>query len=129
MRHRVAGYKLGRNTAQRNSLRRNLITDLFRHDRIQTTEAKAKSMRGAAEHLITVAKRSMAEGGNPVHARRLAARVITDPGVTKRLFDEVAPRFTERPGGYIRLRKLGPRQGDGAEMVVMELVERPEAKK
>ncbi len=129
MRHRVAGYKLGRNTAQRNSLRRNLITDLFRHDRIQTTEAKAKATRGAAEHLITVAKRSMAEGGNPVHARRLAARVITDPDVTRRLFDEVAPLFVERPGGYIRLRKLGPRLGDGAEMVVMELVEKPEAKK
>ena len=102
MRHRVAGYKLGRNTSQRSSLRRNLITELFRYDRIQTTEAKAKSMRGEAEHLITVAKRGLADGGNPVHARRLAARVITDPEVTKRLFDEVAPRFTERPGGYMR---------------------------
>ncbi len=130
MRHRVAGYKLGRNTAQRNSLRRNLITELFRYDRIETTEAKAKATRGAAEHLITIAKHSMADGGNPVHAHRLAARVITDPDVTRRLFDEVAPRFAERPGGYIRLRKLGPRLGDGAEMVVMELVERPaEAKK
>jgi large subunit ribosomal protein L17 len=128
MRHRVAGYKLGRNTSQRNSLRRNLITDLFRHDRIRTTEAKAKATRSAAEHLISVAKRSMAEGGNPVHARRQAARVITDPEVTKRLFDEVAPRFTERPGGYIRIRKLGARSGDGAEMVMMELVERPESK-
>jgi large subunit ribosomal protein L17 len=110
-------------------LRRNLITELFRYDRIQTTEAKAKATRGAAEHLITIAKHSMAEGGNPVHAHRLAARVITDPDVTKRLFDEVAPRFAERPGGYIRLRRLGPRLGDGAEMVVMELVDRPEAKK
>ncbi len=129
MRHRVAGYKLGRNTSQRNSLRRNLITDLFRYDRIRTTEAKAKSMRGAAEHLITVAKRSMADGGNPVHARRQAARVITDPDVTRRLFDEVAPRFVDRPGGYVRMRKLGFRLGDGAEMVLLELVERPAEKK
>ena len=127
MRHRVAGYKLGRNSSQRSALRRNLITDLFRYDRIRTTEAKAKATRGAAERLITVAKRSMGEGGNPVHARRMAARVITDPDITKRLFDEVAPRFTERPGGYLRIRKLGFRQGDGAEMVMLELVERPEA--
>jgi large subunit ribosomal protein L17 len=123
MRHRVAGYKLGRNTSQRLSLRRNLVTDLFRYDRIHTTEAKAKSMRDTAEHLITVAKRGLAAGGNNVHAHRLAARVITDPDVTKRLFNEVAPRFVERPGGYTRLRKLGPRHGDGAEMVMLELVD------
>jgi large subunit ribosomal protein L17 len=129
MRHRVAGYKLGRNTSQRLALRRNLITDLFRYDRIQTTEAKAKSMRDEAEHLITVAKHGLAAGGNSVHAHRLAAQVITDPVVTKRLFDEVAPLFAERPGGYTRLRKLGPRLGDGAEMVVLELVERPAGKK
>ncbi len=125
MRHRVAGYKLGRNTSQRLALRRTLITDLFRYDRIQTTEAKAKSMRDEAEHLITVAKRSLGGGANSVAAHRLAARTILDPEVTKRLFNEVAPRFTERPGGYTRLRKLGPRQGDGAEMVVLELVEQP----
>jgi large subunit ribosomal protein L17 len=128
MRHQVAGYKLGRNASQRSALWRNLITDLFRYDRIVTTEAKAKSMRGAAEHLITSAKVSMAEGGNAVHARRLAARVITDPEVTKRLFNEIAPLFTERPGGYLRIRKLGFRHGDGAEMVALELVEKPAAK-
>ena len=128
MRHRVAGYKLGRNTSQRLALRRNLVTELFRYERIQTTEAKAKSMRDEAEHLITVAKRGLVAGGaGNVHAHRLAARVITDPAVTKRLFDEVAPRFAERPGGYTRLRKLGPRHGDGAEMVVIELVERAAA--
>lgn len=128
MRHRVAGYKLGRNTSERLALRRNLITELFRHERIQTTEAKAKSMRGAAEHLITVAKHGLVAGGaSNVHAHRLAARVIYDPAVTKRLFDELAPRFAERPGGYTRLRKLGPRHGDGAEMVVLELVERAAA--
>jgi large subunit ribosomal protein L17 len=124
MRHGVAGYKLGRNTGQRNALRRNLVTDLFRHDRIRTTEAKARSTRSMAEKLISVAKRGMADGGNPVHARRMAARVITDPEVTKRLFNEIAPRFTDRPGGYVRIQKLGFRQGDGAEMVVMELVEK-----
>ena len=124
MRHSVAGYKLGRNSAQRNSLRRNLVTDLFRHERIQTTEAKAKSTRAMAEKLITAARHGLADGGNAVHARRQAARVITDPAITKRLFDEIAPRFTERPGGYIRIRHLGVRQGDGAEMVMMELVER-----
>ncbi len=130
MRHRVAGYKLGRNTSQRLALRRNLITELFRYERLQTTEAKARSMRDEAEHLITVAKRGLAAGGaGSVHAHRLAARVITDPMVTKRLFDEVAPRFAERPGGYTRLRKLGPRHGDGAEMVVIELVERAPEKK
>ncbi len=128
MRHRVAGYKLGRNSSQRLALRRSLITELFRHDRIRTTEAKARSMRAAAEQLITTAKRGMAEGGNPVHARRLAARIITDRAVAQRLFDEVAPRFTERPGGYTRIRKLGFRQGDGAEIVMLELVERPAEK-
>jgi len=103
---------------------RGLITELFRRDRIITTEAKARSMRGQAEHLITIAKRGLAAGGNPVHARRLAARVITDPQVTKRLFDEIAPRFVNRPGGYTRMIRVGPRFGDGAEMVVLELVEK-----
>lgn len=126
MKHRVAGRKLGRNTSQRKALWRGLITDLLRHDRISTTDAKARSVRGDAEHLISVAKRSMAAGGNPVHARRLAARVITDPQVTKRLFDEVAPRFSGRVGGYTRIVKVGQRVGDGAEMVILELVERAE---
>jgi large subunit ribosomal protein L17 len=124
MKHRVAGRKLGRDSAQRSALLRGLVTELFRHDRISTTEAKARFMRGDAEHLITIAKRGIAEGGNNVHAHRLAAKVITDPDVTKRLFNEIAPRFTERPGGYTRMIKIGPRVGDGAEMVVLELVEK-----
>jgi large subunit ribosomal protein L17 len=124
MKHRVAGRKLGRNSSQRKALWRGLITELFRYDRISTTEAKARSMRGDAEHLITVAKRGLATGGDAVHARRLAARVITDPEVTKRLFAEVAPRFVDRPGGYTRVVKVGPRLGDGAEMAVLELVEK-----
>lgn len=124
MRHGVAGRKLGRNASQRDALWRGLITELFRHDRISTTEAKARSMRGDAEHLITVAKRGLAQDGNNVHAHRLAARIITDPDVTKRLFNDIAPRFVERPGGYTRMVKVGPRLGDGAEMVVLELVEK-----
>jgi large subunit ribosomal protein L17 len=124
MRHRVAGSKLGRNTSQRNALARGLITELFRHDRITTTEAKARFMRGKAERLITMAKRGIAEGGNDVHARRLASRIIIDPEVTRRLFDELAPRFAERAGGYTRLVKVGPRLGDGAPMAVLELVDR-----
>ena len=128
MRHRVAGRKLGRNSSQRKALWRGLITELFRYDRISTTDAKARSMRGDAEHLISVAKRGLASGGNPVHARRMAARVITDPEVTRRLFDEVAPRFVDRPGGYTRLIKIGPRFGDGADMVVLELVEKAKEK-
>jgi large subunit ribosomal protein L17 len=127
MRHGVAGRKLGRNAAQRSALWRGLITELFRHERISTTEAKARSMRGDAEHLITVAKHGLAAGGNNVHAHRLADAIITDPEVTKRLFNEIAPRFAERPGGYTRLVKVGPRLGDGAEMVILELVERGEA--
>jgi large subunit ribosomal protein L17 len=124
MKHGVAGRKLGRDSGQRSALLRGLVTELFRHDRISTTEAKARFMRGEAEHLITVAKKGIAEGGNNVHAHRLAAKVITDPAVTKRLFNDIAPRFTERPGGYTRMIKIGPRVGDGAEMVVIELVEK-----
>lgn len=129
MRHRVAGYKLGRNSSQRRALWRSLITELFRYDRIRTTEAKARSMRGNAEHLISVAKHGLADGGNLVHAHRQAARLILDPEVTRRLFTDVAPRFTDRPGGYTRLVKLGPRLGDGAQMVILELVEKSTEKK
>ncbi|OQA46307.1 MAG: 50S ribosomal protein L17 [Chloroflexi bacterium ADurb.Bin325] len=124
MKHRVAGRKLGRNTSQRSALRRGLITELFRHERISTTEAKARFMRGDAEHLITIAKNGLAEGGNSVHAHRLAAKVLTDPEVTKRLFNEIAPRFAERPGGYTRMVKVGSRVGDGAQIVILELVEK-----
>ena len=89
---------------------------------------KARFMRGDAEHLITVAKNGLADRGNRVHAQRLAAQVIDDPEVTKRLFTDIAPRFTERPGGYTRMVKVGPRTGDGAEMVMLELVEKGSAK-
>ena len=124
MRHRVAGRKLGRSSGQRTALRRSLITEFFRHERIQTTRAKADAIRGAAERLITTAKRGNAAGElKAVHARRLAAARLNDPEVVKKLFDEIAPRYADRPGGYTRLIRLGPRPGDAAEMVLLELVE------
>lgn len=123
MRHHVAGYKLGRSTGQRRSLFRNLMTELFRHGRIRTTEAKARAIRSEAERMITRAKRGRASGGNLVHARRLTVAALDDPAVARKLFDEYAVRYETRPGGYTRIIKLGPRRGDGAEMVLLELVE------
>ncbi|RLD00480.1 MAG: 50S ribosomal protein L17 [Chloroflexi bacterium] len=136
MRHRVAGRKLNRSSAHRKALRRNLVTALLYHERIETTEAKAKAIRGQAEKLVTLAKRGLvAEQEEPsrgVHARRLAAgrldRWLTEPDgtrvdVLKKLFEEIAPRFADRPGGYTRMYKLGPRNGDAAPMVLLELVE------
>jgi len=124
MRHRVAGRRLGRSTAHRKALRRNLITELFRHERIRTTEAKAKAIRGDAEKMITLAKRGNAAGeSSAVHARRRAAAGLNDGEIVKKLFDDIAPRYQERPGGYTRILKLGPRMSDAAEMVLLELVE------
>ncbi len=117
MRHRVAGRQLNRSAGHRRALYRNLVTELFRHDRIRTTEAKAKAVQAEAEKLITIAKRQ------DVQARRQVAEVLTDDEVSKRLVDEVAPRFKERPGGYTRLLHLGQRLGDGAPMVLLALVE------
>jgi len=136
MRHRVAGKKLNRPSSHRKALRRNLVTALFHHERIETTEAKAKAIRGQAEKLITLAKRGLvAEREDPsrgVHARRLAAgrlnRWVTEPDgtvvdVLERLFEDIAPRYMDRPGGYTRIYKLGPRKGDAAPMVLLELIE------
>lgn len=124
MRHRVAGYKLSRGKDERTGLRRNLVNQLFIHERIRTTRAKAQAIRGQAERLITLAKHGNAAGeAKMVHARRLAAARMGNPEVVKKLFDEIAPRYMERPGGYTRILKLGPRQGDAAEMVLIELVE------
>ena len=122
MRHRVSGYKLGRNAAQRKALYRNLVTQLFDHGRIETTEAKARAVRPDAEHLITVAKRGLRAGGDKVSARRYAVAHLNGNDVAKKLFDEIAPRFESRPGGYTRIYKLGARQGDGAPMAILELV-------
>ena len=116
MRHRVAGRHLNRSTGVRNRLFRNLISQLIRYERIQTTAAKAAAMRGDAEKIITLAKRG------DLHARRLALRTVSDVDLVKKLFDEVAPRYADRAGGYTRVIKLGPRQGDAAPMVLLELV-------
>jgi large subunit ribosomal protein L17 len=117
MRHRVAGKKLGRSTDHRKALFRNLVTQLLRHERIRTTEAKAKAIQPKAEHLITLAKRG------DLHARRLAARDVQDQETLRKLFSELAERYGDRPGGYTRIYKLGPRKGDAAPVVLLSLVE------
>jgi large subunit ribosomal protein L17 len=124
MRHQVAGYRLGRSKAARIALRRNLIKQFFTHERIRTTRAKAAAIRGEAERLITIARNS-AEGtdAEKVHAQRMVASRLGDNRLNKRLFEEIAPRFATRNGGYTRVLKLGPRMGDSAEMVILELVE------
>ena len=117
MRHKVAGRKLGRSTAHRRALYRNLVTDLLGYEKIVTTEAKAKEVRGLAEKMITLGKK----GG--LHSRRQALSFIIDKAVVEKVFDELAGRYAERPGGYTRIIKLGPRLGDGAPTVKLELVE------
>ena len=99
------------------------MTELFRHERIRTTEPKAKAMRAQAEKLITVAKRGRVVEGREVHARRRLSASLNDAEVAKKVYDDLAVRFESRPGGYTRILKLGPRKGDGARMVLLELVE------
>lgn len=124
MRHRVAGYRLGRNKDYRVGLRRSLICALFTHEKIKTTHTKAMAIRGDAERLITLARNSAkASETDKVSARRLAAARLNDAALVKKLFDDIAPRFATRPGGYTRMFKLGPRLGDAAPMVLLELVE------
>ena len=121
MRHRKAGRALSRSKSHRSALIRNQVTDLLRHEAIVTTEAKAKTIRPVAEKMITLGKRG------DLHARRQAGAVLTDRKVLRTLFDDIAPRFAERNGGYTRIIKLGPRRGDGALMAHIELVERAQA--
>jgi large subunit ribosomal protein L17 len=116
MRHKVAGRKLGRSSAHRKALYRNLVTDLLNHEKITTSQAKAKEIRSLAEQMITLGK----EGGLP--SRRKALSFILDEKVTEKVFTELAPRYAERRGGYTRIIKLGPRPGDGAPMIKIELV-------
>jgi large subunit ribosomal protein L17 len=137
MRHKVAGRKLGRDSAHRKALRRNMVADLIAHERLITTEAKARMLRPVAERVITLAKRGLAGGDEAaVHARRLAAarmarnRVVeTEDGdrievdTVKKLFDEIAPRYETRPGGYTRVIKIGRRPGDASKMAMIMLVE------
>jgi len=121
MRHAVKGRKLGRTTSHRTAMFRNQLQSLMESERIITTLPKAKELRPIAEKVITRGKHGT------VHDRRWALQWLIKRELVKKVFDEIAPRFTERPGGYLRIVKLGPRQGDGAEMAVLELVEREAA--
>ena len=123
MRHGKATYKLGRLTQHRWALFRNLLVALFRHERITTTEAKAKAVRGAAEHMITLAKRE------DLHARRQVLTMVPDATIVGTLFDTIAARFSDRNGGYTRIIKTGRRPGDNAPMVILELVDRADGGK
>jgi large subunit ribosomal protein L17 len=116
MRHKVAGRKLSRATDHRIALYRNLVTDLLRYEKIVTTEAKAKEVRPLAEKIITLGKRGS------LHSRRQALAFVYDKQVVDKLFTEISPRYAQRPGGYTRVVKLGPRLGDGAPMAQLELV-------
>ena len=116
MKHRVQGRKLGRTSAHRTAVLRNLSTELFRRERIRTTLMKAKELRPFAERLITMSKRET------LHARRLVLRDIHDVAVVSKMFDTLSSRYAQRPGGYTRIIKLGPRRGDAAEMALIELV-------
>ena len=117
MRHARSGKKLGRDSAHRKALYSNLAGALIEHGRIETTDAKARAVKPFAEKLITLGKRG------DLHARRQALAALRSNDVVHRLFADVAPRFSDRPGGYTRIVKLGPRQGDAAEMVYLELVD------
>lgn len=116
MRHRKKGRKLNRTGTHRQAMFRNMATSLFRHERIETTDMKAKELRGFAERLITLAKRG------DQHARRQAFRKIKDTEVLSKLFDELGPRFADRPGGYTRVTRTRVRRGDNATMAIIELV-------
>jgi large subunit ribosomal protein L17 len=121
MNHRKTGRKLGRTSAHRKALFRNMVTSLLEHEQIRTTDAKAKELRGVAERMITLGKRGT------LHARRQALRTIRSKDVTSKLFEELASRYADRPGGYTRVIKLGQRPGDAAPMAIIELVDREEA--
>jgi large subunit ribosomal protein L17 len=126
MRHRNSGKRLGRNTSHRTAMMRNMVTSLFEHEKITTTDARAKELRPMAEKLITLAKRG------DLHARRLATEVVRDRKTVAKLFERIAPRYAERPGGYIRIIKLGHRLGDNAALSMITLIEdeyAPKAKK
>ena len=116
MRHRVAGRKLGRKTPHRKMMFRNMVTSLLDKERIRLTLPRAKEIRPLAEHMITLGKRES------LHARRQALAFIKDPGVVSKLFGDLASRFAQRPGGYTRIVRLGFRDGDGAQMAILELV-------
>ena len=117
MRHNVSGRKLNRTAAHRKMLYRNLVTSLFKHERITTTVPKAKEARIVAEKMITFAKQG------DLHSRRMAARKLNEPAILQKLFEEIGPRYADRPGGYTRILRLGNRKGDNAELAILELVD------
>jgi large subunit ribosomal protein L17 len=119
MRHLKKGRSLHRSSSHRKAMLQNLAVSLLIHERVRTTEAKATEVRRLVDRIITWGKRG------DLHARRLAVRQVRSRTIVKRVFDELAPRYMERPGGYTRILKAGYRQGDNAPMVVMELVDRP----
>lgn len=121
MRHLKAGRKLKRRAAHRKALMRNLVTALLVHEQIRTTDAKAKELRRWGDRMVTLGKK------DSVHARRLAYATLGSRKLVQRLFDEVAPRFADRNGGYTRVLKLGPRRGDAAPVSIVEWTERPDA--
>lgn len=123
MRHRKGGFKLQRDPSARRALLRGLTTSVILHERIETTVTKAKAVRPQVERIITLAKR------DTLHARRRAAAYLFEPAAVKKLFDSIGPRFAERAGGYTRIVRLGPRQGDGAETAILELLGTRLAKK
>ncbi len=135
MRHRKSGRKFGRNSAHRRAMFRNMVTSLLEHERITTTEAKAKELRRFTERTISIslrlgdllqkprAERSVAEQARYVHALRMAGRMVRSKDVLKKLFTEIAPRMQGRPGGFTRIIKMGRRPGDAAPMALIELVE------
>ena len=117
MRHRKSGRQLGRNSSHRKAMFRNMVTSLFEHERVQTTDAKAREVRRVAEKLITLGKRG------DLHARRQALAYVRSKTVVAKLFAELSPRYANRPGGYTRIVKLGSRRGDNAPMSLVELVQ------
>lgn len=123
MKHRIGFNALSRRAGHRKALKRNMVTSLFRYERIETTKAKAKEVQRMAEKMITRAK------NDSVHARRMIARDICDEAVLAKLFTDIAPLYATRNGGYTRILKIGNRKGDAAEMVVLELVEKTETTK
>ena len=123
MRHRRAGRRLGRTSSHRKAMMRNLVTSLLDHEKITTTDAKAKELRSVADKMITLGKRGT------LHARRQALSFIRDNRVTKKVFEELSPRYSERMGGYTRVVKVGTREGDNAPLSIIEMMPADEKKK
>jgi large subunit ribosomal protein L17 len=126
MRHRKSGRKLGRNSSHRKAMYRNLAASLLRHETVKTTLPKAKELRRVVEPLITLAKNGNGSSPDAVRRRRLAYSRLRDDDAVVKLFAELGPRFKNRPGGYLRILKMGYRAGDSAPMAIVQLLDRPE---